>query len=38
VKTERGDWVHISDEVCRQVEEENVLQAPAYMLFYEKTA
>jgi ubiquitin C-terminal hydrolase len=38
VKTERGDWVHISDEVCRKVEEENVLQAPAYMLFYEKTA
>jgi len=31
-----SDWVHISDEVCQSVTKAQVLNAPAYMLFYEK--
>jgi ubiquitin C-terminal hydrolase len=33
---EESDWVHISDEICHRVTEAKVLNAPAYMLFYEK--
>lgn len=31
-----SDWVLISDEVCQSVTKDQVLKAPAYMLFYEK--
>jgi ubiquitin C-terminal hydrolase len=31
-----GDWVLISDELCESVTKDQVLKAPAYMLFYEK--